>query len=237
VIGVLPADFEGGYSTRIGDGTQIWVSGLDRSNPVRVNHGYVALARLRPGMTLQNAQAEMDTIATQIEVQFPENKGWGVGVVSLHDELVGNSRPALVILMTAVSLVWLIVCANLANLLLARGTVRMRELALRCRFQWLADHWFAPAIRAAQVASSLLSSIAFIKASAFAWRAVGLVRPIPCRASGSMKVQGPPSMLIATRHGRPSTAMRLTPHPWSLNDPPQRWMTEPSSPTTCGCSR
>ncbi len=130
-IGVMPVGFSDVYSRSQDTNAQIWVSALDLSAPGRTNHDYISVARLRPGVTLQQAQAEMDTIAAGIEKQYPESKGWGVQLISLHDEVVGDSRPALLILLVAVALVLLIVCVNLANLLLARSAVRVRELAVR----------------------------------------------------------------------------------------------------------
>jgi predicted permease len=130
VIGVLPVGIDGVF-TRDFEGAAVIVSGLDRSDPGRTDHNFIAIARLRQGITLQKAQAEMNAIAARLERQYPDNRDWGVGLVSLHDELVGDSRPVLLILLAAVTLVLLIACANLANLLLVRGMARFREFALR----------------------------------------------------------------------------------------------------------
>lgn len=131
VIGVMPVGFSDVYSPSVDSTPQLWVSALDLSDPGRDDHNYMAVARLRPGVRLKQAQAEMNAIAARLEKQYPGNKDWGVGLVSVHDETVGNSRPALLILLVAVGLVLLIVCVNLANLLLARSAVRLREFAVR----------------------------------------------------------------------------------------------------------
>jgi|HubBroStandDraft_6_1064221.scaffolds.fasta_scaffold02752_8 predicted permease len=97
----------------------------------RGERGYAVLARLKPGVSLEQAQADLSVIAAALAAEHPVDEGVGVSVKRLADSRVGALRPMLYLLMGAVSLILLIACVNLANLLLARNSARQRELAVR----------------------------------------------------------------------------------------------------------
>jgi predicted permease len=97
----------------------------------RGERGYAVLARLKPGVSLEQAQADLSVIAAALAAEHPVDEGVGVAVKRLADSRVGALRPMLYLLMGAVSLILLIACVNLANLLLARNSTRQRELAVR----------------------------------------------------------------------------------------------------------
>ncbi|HET9363917.1 MAG TPA: ABC transporter permease [Candidatus Angelobacter sp.] len=135
IIGVMPREFQFPYtSTHRAD---IWIS--LHQDPAykallasRGGHYLSAIARLKPGITMVKAQESMSVVSDRLAKQFPsENTGWGIRLVSLRHELVGNVEKALFSLLGAVILLLLIACSNLVNLLLARLTVRRQEVAIR----------------------------------------------------------------------------------------------------------
>ena len=129
IIGVLRRDFE-----FPGERPSLWVPlvlGGDAAAPPRAAHFLAVYARLKRGVSLDLARADMVRVADQLSADYPENVGHGAHVVPLREEIVAPARTGLLIVMGAVAFLLLIACTNVANLLLARSAGRRRELAVR----------------------------------------------------------------------------------------------------------
>ena len=156
IIGIMAPGFEFPTSTDVELWTPLAFDPNDRHGQSRRARSLIVVGRMAPEATAEQTQQEMNVLAGRIATEYPNsNDGWGVRVVAAHEQLVSASRPALLVLMGAVAFLLLIVCANMANLLLARLSSRRREIAVRAALG--AGRW---ELARPILAESLLLSIA-----------------------------------------------------------------------------
>lgn len=126
VIGVMPPGFD--FPQR----AELWLpNDLFPDDSGRSAHNYRIVGRLKPGLTVRQAQSDMNVVAARLANEYADDRNEGIRVTSLYDSLVGGVKPALQVLLAAVVLVLLIACVNVSGLLLVRGAARRKEMAMR----------------------------------------------------------------------------------------------------------
>jgi putative ABC transport system permease protein len=195
VIGVLPPDLEGSIGERTstpGEIAEVWaplVLNGGPEPPPRAAHFLSVYARLKPGVSVESARAEMDRIGAQLSVDFPnENRNHGAHVVALRERIVAPARTGLLVVMGSVAFLLLIACTNVANLLMARGAGRRREMAIRSAVGAARGRL----LRQTLTESLLLAFVGGAVGLLVAWWTIGLLvgaTPPALRAAGLERAQ------------------------------------------------
>jgi len=185
VVGVLPASLASLPVSLIGGVAEIYGPIAEKSGDTRRGNRHLrAIARLKPGVTFAQAQADMNVIAHQLEQDhLDHNRGYGIRLVTIGDDTVGNLRPALLMLLGAVTFVLLIACSNVGNLLLSRASTRKKEIAVRASLGASRSRL----IRQMLTESMLLAAIGGIIGVVLASTTVNLLRSVGGQVSPLLK--------------------------------------------------
>src|SRR4051812_34625956 len=176
VVGVMPAEFDFPPSAHVDVWTPLSFDPNDAHGRSRKARSLSVVGRLGDGVALEQAQREMTLVASRLATTYPDsNAGWGARVVAVQQQLVTTVKPALLMISGAVGFLLLIVCANVANLILARLSSRRTELAVRAALG--AGRW--QLVRQVLVESFVLSGIGGALGLLVAWAGVRLVHALP----------------------------------------------------------
>jgi macrolide transport system ATP-binding/permease protein len=182
IVGVLPPDF---HFAPVGR-AEFWtaVHATDNCDTRRGCHSYLGIGRLKDGVSLDNASADIAVVAHQLELQYPDtNRGQGSKIVSLSEAMVGNMRPILLVLLTGAGLLLTIAAVNVANLLLVRSEARRREIAIRSGLGASAGRLASQFVTEAMVLVGSSAAAGLIGAR---WLIQSLARLIPANMTGGM---------------------------------------------------
>jgi putative ABC transport system permease protein len=176
VVGVMPAEFDFPPSAHVDVWTPLSFDPNDAHGRSRKARSLSVVGRLGDGVALEQAQREMTLVASRLATTYPDsNAGWGARVVAVQQQLVTTVKPALLMISGAVGFLLLIVCANVANLILARLSSRRTELAVRTALG--AGRW--QLVRQVLVESLVLATTGGVLGLSIAWVAVRFVRALP----------------------------------------------------------
>jgi putative ABC transport system permease protein len=182
IIAVMPGEIRDGF-TNTYEKLELWTPFVPYASAAkpsvwdetqRGNRGWGAIGRLKPGVSLARAQADLQAIAASLAARYPLDRGVSASIRPLQEDRVGNLRPVMLVLMGAVILILLIACSNVANLLLARNSARAREVAVR-----VAMGARRPVlIRQFMVKSLVLGTVGGVLGSGLAWWACAVVAKV-----------------------------------------------------------
>ena len=183
VIGVMPPHFRFRIHSSLGQPGEpdLWMPGTWNLREMRAGYSLAMLARVKPGVSVEQAQAELDTIGARFDREQFTSRGFGWQLTPVRDDLVKQVRPALIALISAAGMLMLIACANVANLVLVRAAAREREFAIRGALggsRWrLLGQVLTENLALSAVGGALGFAVAYVTVRAFiAWQALAIPR-------------------------------------------------------------